>query len=68
MAFIALFVWFQQKISKCYFLIMPKAKFYRAFHEFGEAKFAYGGSILGLSQSTQLPQRTLKPTLNLALN
>jgi len=26
-----------------------------AFHEFGQAKFAYGGLILGLSQFTLLP-------------
>jgi hypothetical protein len=24
------------------------------FHRFGQAKFAYGGSVLGLSQFTQL--------------
>jgi len=39
--------------------------YYRAFHGFGQAKFAYGGSILGLSQFTLLPQLTLKMMLNL---
>jgi len=36
---------------------------YRAFHGFGQAKFAYGGSILGLSQFTLLPQLPLKMML-----
>jgi len=39
--------------------------YYRAFHGFGQAKFAYGGSILGSSQFTLLPQLTLKMMLNL---
>jgi len=34
--------------------------FYRAFHRFGIAKFAYSGSILGSSQFTLLPQLPLK--------
>jgi len=38
---------------------------YRAFHGFGQAKFAYGGSVLGSSQHTQLPQLPLKMMLNL---
>jgi hypothetical protein len=33
---------------------------YIVFHRFGPAKFAYGGSILGLSQFTLLPQLPLK--------
>jgi len=32
-----------------------KIDFYRAFQDFGQAKFAYGGSILGLNQLTQMP-------------
>ena len=34
--------------------------FYRAYHRFGQAKFAYGGLILSWSQFTLLPQQTLK--------
>jgi len=34
-------------------------------HGFGQYKFAFGGSILGLSQLTQLPQLPLKMTPNL---
>jgi hypothetical protein len=34
--------------------------FYIAFHGFGQAEFAYGGSILGSSKFTQLPQLQLK--------
>ncbi len=33
---------------------------HRAFHRFEQAKFAYGGSVLGLSQFTLLPQMPLK--------
>jgi len=32
---------------------------YRVFHGFGQAKFACGGSILGLSQLPQLPVKTM---------
>jgi hypothetical protein len=39
--------------------------FYRAFHRFGQAKFAFGGSILGSSQFTPLPQLPLKTMLGL---
>jgi len=35
---------------------------YRAFHEFGQAKFADSGSILGSSQFKQLPQLPPKTT------
>jgi hypothetical protein len=35
------------------------------FHGFGQAKFADGGSILGSSKFTELPQLPLKVTLNL---
>jgi len=38
---------------------------YRAFHGFGQAKFAYGGSIFGTSQFTLLPQLPLKMMINL---
>jgi hypothetical protein len=41
----------------------PLGDFYRAFHGFGKAKFAYGGSILGSSQFTLLPQLPLKVML-----
>jgi len=34
--------------------------FYMAFHGFGQAEFAYGGSILGSRKFTQLPQLPLK--------
>jgi len=37
----------------------------RVFHGFGQAKFAYGGSILGSSQFTLLPQLPLKTMLSL---
>jgi len=37
---------------------------YRAFHGFGQAKFADGGLILGLSQFAQLPQLPLKMMLD----
>jgi len=33
---------------------------YRAFHGFGQTKFADGGSILSSSQFTLLPQLSLK--------
>ncbi len=38
---------------------------YRAFHRFGQAKFANGGSILGSSQFTLLPQLPLRMMLSL---
>jgi len=38
---------------------------YRAFHGFGQAKFAYGGSILGLSQFTLLSKLPLKMSLDI---
>jgi len=38
---------------------------YRAFHRFGQAKFAYGGSILSSKQFTLLPQLPLKTMLDL---
>jgi hypothetical protein len=38
---------------------------YRAFQGFGQAKFAYGGSVLGSSQFTLLPQLPLQTMLDL---
>ncbi len=38
--------------------------YYRAFHGFGQAKFSYGGLVLGLSQFTLLPQLPLRAMLN----
>jgi len=35
------------------------------FHGFGQVKFAYGGSVLGSSQFTVLPQLTLKTMIGL---
>jgi len=40
---------------------------YRAFHGFGQDKFAYGGSILGSSHFTQLSQLLLKMTLGVKM-
>jgi len=40
---------------------------YMAFHGFEQAKFAYGGSVLGSSQFTLLPQQPLKTMLNLKM-
>jgi hypothetical protein len=37
-------------------VLQKVGKFYRAFHGFGQAEFAYGDLILGLSQFTKLPQ------------
>ncbi len=36
---------------------------YSVFHRFRQSKFAYGGSILNLSQFSLLPQQPLKMTL-----
>ena len=36
--------------------LLPKMLLYRAFHRFGQAKFVYGGPVLGLSQFLLLPQ------------
>jgi len=36
----------------------------RLFHGFGQAKFAYGGLVLGLSQFSILPQLPLMPSMN----
>jgi len=41
---------------------------YGGFHGFGQAKFAYAGSILGSSQFTLLPKLPLKTMLNLKQN
>jgi hypothetical protein len=45
------------------FLIVKNT--YKAFDGFGQAKFAYGGSILGSSQYTLLLQLPLKTMLDL---
>ncbi len=37
--------------------------FYNVFHQFRQAKFADGGSILTSSQFLQLPQLPLKTTI-----
>jgi len=42
----------------------PNLFFYRAFHRFGQGKFLDGGSILGWSQLTLLPQLSLKMTFD----
>jgi len=50
-----------KKFLKIELLTFKKEKaMYRAFREFGQAKFAYGDSILGSSQFTLLPQLLLK--------
>jgi len=49
----------QKPVISLLFLIYS-SNTYRAFHGFGQAKFADGGSILGSSQFTQLPQLPLK--------
>jgi len=41
------------------------ANYYRAFHRFGQVKFAYGGLILGSSQFTLPPKLPLKITRDL---
>jgi len=40
---------------------------HRALHGFGQAKFAQSGSVLGLSQFTQLPKPLLKMKLDLKM-
>jgi hypothetical protein len=39
--------------------------YHRAFRQFGQAKFAYGGLVLDTSQITLLPQLPLKMILDL---
>jgi len=39
-------------------------KYYRAFHGFGQAKFTHGGSVLGSSQFSILPQLPPKMLLD----
>jgi len=48
-------------------LFQKASHIYRAFHGFGQAKFAHGGSILGSRKFSQLPQLPLKTMLNLKL-
>jgi len=38
---------------------------YRAFHRFGQAKFPYGGLVLGSSQISLLPKLPQKMTVSL---
>jgi len=40
------------------------AKSYRAFHQFGQAKFPNGGLVLGLSRFSILPQQPPKILLD----
>ncbi len=47
-------------MKQSYFAIVLSKIVYRVFRGFGQAKFAYGGSIFGLSQFTLLPQLPLK--------
>jgi len=44
------------RLRKTFFLMTFKHFSYRAFHRFGQPKFDDGGSILGSSQFTLLPQ------------
>jgi len=44
-----------------------ESRTYKVFHRFGQAKFAYCGSILGSNKFTLLPQLPLKIMLNLKL-
>ncbi len=48
------------KSSRSYLIYL----LYRVFHGFGQAKFSDGGSILGSSQFSILPQLLLKIMLN----
>ncbi len=48
------------KPKKTRIVDFEQKKCYRTFHEFGQAKFAYDGLILGCSQFTLLPQLSLK--------
>jgi len=41
------------------------SKYYRAFHGFGQAEFPDGGSVLGWSQFSILPQLPQKTMLSL---
>ncbi len=57
-------------VKSFFFLVQgltPKflLNYYRSFHRFGQAKFAYGCSISGSSQFTLLPQLPLKTILDL---
>jgi len=41
--------------------------YYRVFHSFGQAKFSYGGLVLGLSQFSLLPHLPQITTLSLKM-
>jgi len=47
-----------------YFAFLQHKKNNRAFYGFGQAKFAYGGSVSGSSQFTLLPKLPLKSGQN----
>jgi hypothetical protein len=55
---------FHYKVLKNILLL----QIYRAFHRFGQAKFADGGSILGSSQFTSLLPLKIMPVLNVVKN
>jgi len=46
-------------------LLFEVILYYRAFHRFGQAKFPDGGSVLGSSQFSVLPQLPPKTMLSL---
>ncbi len=48
-----------------YFAFLQHKKNNRAFYGFGQAKFAYGGSVSSSTQFTLLPQLPLIENLNL---
>jgi hypothetical protein len=50
---------------KYVFQLFVQNQGYRAFHRFGQANFAYGGSSLGSCQFTLLPKLPIKMMLNL---
>jgi len=52
-------------VCECVYVCVILCAWYRVFHRFVQAKFAYGGSVLGSSQFTLLPHLPLKTMLNL---
>jgi len=55
----------KEQVILLIFFMANFSLFYRAFHGFEQAKFAYGGSILGSSQFPLLSQMPLKTMLDL---
>ncbi len=51
------------KVILLFYNELKKSKFYSVFHQFMQAKFDYGGSILSLSQFLLLPQLPKKMKL-----